>query len=112
VLQVEERAQRVRAAVVRPAAGAAARGDGGAMGRSVQRASAGREAAGGVLRRHVAQRKAARGSRSSAHGRQGRRDQAERKTERGGLEVDEGGLICNLSKVQALHCKARLTFEP
>jgi hypothetical protein len=29
-----------------------------------------------------------------------------------GLEVDEGGLICNLSKVQGLHCKAELTFKP
>jgi hypothetical protein len=31
----------------------------------------------------------------------GRRENRER-----GLEVDEGGLICNLSKVQGLHCKA------
>jgi hypothetical protein len=30
---------------------------------------------------------------------------------RGGLEVDEGGLICNLAKVQGLHCKAVLTFK-
>jgi hypothetical protein len=33
------------------------------------------------------------------------------KTEREGLEVDEGGLICNLSKVQGLHYKAELTFK-
>jgi hypothetical protein len=30
----------------------------------------------------------------------------------GGVEVDEGGLVCNLSKVQGLHCKAKLTFKP
>jgi hypothetical protein len=54
VLQVEERAQRARATAVKLAAGVAARGDGGAMWRSAERASAGREAAGGVLRQHVA----------------------------------------------------------
>jgi hypothetical protein len=106
VLQVKERAQRARAAAVKPAAGVAARGDGGMTWRSAERASAGREAAGGVLRRHVARRKAARGSRSSAHGRRGRRDRAERKTERGGLEVDKGGPGCNFPKVKGLHCKA------
>jgi hypothetical protein len=37
---------------------------------------------------------------------------AQRETERGGLEVDEGGPSCNFSKVQRLHCKARLTFKP
>jgi hypothetical protein len=99
VLQVEERAQRVRGAAVKPAAGVAARGDGGATWRRAERASAGREAASGVLRRHVARRKAARGSRSSAHGWRGRRHRAERKTERGGLEVDEGGLSCKFPKV-------------
>jgi hypothetical protein len=42
------------------------------------------------------------GSKCSAHGRRGRRGSGAEKTERG----DEGGLICNLSKVQGLHCKA------
>jgi hypothetical protein len=64
-----------------------------------------------VLGRHVAQRKAAWGSWCSSHGRRGRRDRAERKTERGRLEADEEGPGCNLSKVQGLHCKARLTFK-
>jgi hypothetical protein len=85
---------------------------GGATWRSEERASVGWGASVRVLGRHVAQREAARGSRCSAHGRRGRRDRAERKIERGGLEVDEEGPSCNLSKVQGLHCKARLTFKP
>jgi hypothetical protein len=61
VLQVEERAQRARAAAVKPAAGVAARDDGGATWRSREGSSAGWEAAGRVQERHVARRKAARG---------------------------------------------------
>jgi hypothetical protein len=37
---------------------------------------------------------------------------AQRETERGGLEVDEGGPSCNSPEVQGLHCKAKLTFKP
>jgi hypothetical protein len=36
---------------------------------------------------------------------------AHRETERGGLEVDEEGLICNSPKVQGLYCKAKITFK-
>jgi hypothetical protein len=58
--------------------------------------------------------RAARGAEESGAGAAGSRhmagegggSRAERKTERGGLEVDEEGLMCDFPKVQGLHCKA------
>jgi hypothetical protein len=66
------------------------------MWRSRERASAGWGAAGAVLERHVARSRAARGQlglRKSAG--EGGGVGLERSTA-GGLEVDEGGLVCNL----------------
>jgi hypothetical protein len=37
---------------------------------------------------------------------------AQRETERGGLDVDEGGPSCNSPKVQGLQYKAEFTFKP
>jgi hypothetical protein len=87
-------------------------GDGGVMWRSRERASAGWEAAGTVLERHVAQRRAARGSWGSENQPARAAGSAQRETERGGLQVDEGGLICNSPKVQGLYYKVELTFKP
>jgi hypothetical protein len=82
------------------------------MWRSMERASAGWGAAGAVLERHVARREAARGSWGLGTWPAKAAGAAQRETERGGLEVDEEGLICNSPKVQGLHCKAELTFKP
>jgi hypothetical protein len=35
-----------------------------------------------------------------------------REENRGGLEVDEGGLSWKFPNVQGLHCKAKFTFKP
>jgi hypothetical protein len=47
------------------------------------------------------------GGRCAAHGQQGRRGSGAEKQRRRGLEVDEGGSVCNFVKVQGLLCKTR-----
>jgi hypothetical protein len=84
-------------------------GDGSATWRSRERANAGWGAAGAVLERHVARRKAAWHSWGLGTWLV---KAAQRETERGGLEVDKGGPSCNSPKVQGLHYKAELTFKP
>jgi hypothetical protein len=106
VVKVQKKAQPRGSSCWQSAGGVAARGNGGATWRGREGSSTGWRAAAQVLGRHVAQREAARGQQvlgtwpARAAG-VGRRENRER-----GLEVDEGGLICNLSKVQGLHCKA------
>jgi hypothetical protein len=103
----------------------AARGCGGAPARGYARAAAARR---GAARRGpapgvgsgVAGAGAARGAEGSGAGaagawhmaRKGDGSRARAETERGGLEVDNGGPSCNCLKVQGLHCKAKLTFKP
>jgi hypothetical protein len=45
------------------------------------------------------------GGQCAAHGRRGRRGSGVEKQTRRGLEVDEGGSVCNFPKVQGLLCK-------
>jgi hypothetical protein len=67
VLQVEEEARRARAGAGKLGGARGGSSGGGATWRSRERVSMGWGAAGGVLERHVAQRRAARGSRSSGN---------------------------------------------
>jgi hypothetical protein len=101
----------VRAGAVKLGSARGGSGGGGATWKSEEGASRGREAAGGVQERHVARREAARGSWGSGTWPAKAAGAAQRKTERGGLEVDEEGLFCNSPKVQGLYYKADLTFK-
>jgi hypothetical protein len=81
-------------------------GGGGATWRSAERASAGREAAAQVLGRHVARGKAAWRRRVRGTWPARAAGAAQRRNRGVGLEVDEGGSVCNFLKVQGPHYKA------
>jgi hypothetical protein len=112
MFQVEKEKRQARAGAGKLGGTRGGLGDGGATWRSEEGASRGREATGGVQEWHVARREAAWGQLELSTWPARAAGSSREKTERGGLEVDEGGFICNLSKVQELHCKAKLTFKP
>jgi hypothetical protein len=82
-----------------PAGGVAARGDGDVTWRGREGSSTGWRAAARVLGRHVAQREEARGQQVLSTWPARAAGSGAEKIERGGLEVDEGGLSCKFPKV-------------
>jgi hypothetical protein len=87
-------------------------GDGGAMWRGRSRPAQGREGGGQGVGGHVAQLRAARGQWVHGTWPAKRRWCVRQRNRGGGVEVDEGGSVCNFPKVQGLHCKAKITFKP
>jgi hypothetical protein len=81
-------------------------GGGGATWRGEERASAGWEAATRTLGRHVARGKAVQGRQRRGTWPGMAAGHRAEKTESRGLEVDEGGSVCNFPKVRGLLCKA------
>jgi hypothetical protein len=89
-----------------PAARVAARAAAAQHGEARRGPARAGEAAAWTQGRHVARGKAARGWWVRGTGPAKRRWCVGQRNKGGGVEVDEGGSVCNFPKVQGLHCKA------